>query len=414
MAPRWLPILLAIAVLCAGCEDPVDTGGGTDAGEGAYPNFPRVELTPEEQAGYDALMVDLVGADGSSGRLAAYWPEALAKVAIGALYEPASGVSSYEGAAQPSGCGLLSTENAWYCSADNHIYYDDNFLRTLYRATGVAAPTVLLAHEYGHHIQSIIGLPAVSVRAELQADCLAGMFFGDAMQPQPGEADLRYAGATIFWLGDDDYRASEWFTSGVHGAPSWRSKAFLDGMLGEGAYCRDYEEWTDRGTLPLGEYRWLPPPAAEVREADGGVLVATLRDRTAYVAPYSPPDAGTNAVAYLPTVFSGWLGPNVTQVGAPMEIETGDGTGGIVGGTGAAQGYQYVDQAGVPQHGILFVHVATTGEAALVSVLEAGVPPAADLSDPAWNPLANYLFVVGFSLCPPDGAGALCLALGDA
>lgn len=409
----WLAPMLVAAVLLAGCDEPADTGGGTDTGDGgAYPNLPRVELPAEEQAAYDALLVDLVGADGVSGRLGTYWPPALASVSIGSLYDPLTGVTSYEGAPQQSGCGPLSTENAWYCSTDKHIYYDDNFLRAMYQTTGMAGPTVLMAHEYGHHIQSIMGLPQFSVQAELQADCLAGMFFGQ-MQPPAGEPDLRYAGATIFWLGDDDYRASEWFERDVHGAPSWRSKAFLDGMLGEGAYCRDYESWTERGTFTLGTYRWLPAPAIEVRESDGGVLIATLRGRAAYLAPYAAPPAETTALAYLPAVFDGWLGTDFTPVGSPTEIETGDGTSGILGGTGAVQGYQFIDEAGSTQHGLLFVHVATTGEAALVSVTASGPPPASDVVDPAWNSLVNYLFVVAYSLCPPDGAGALCLALGD-
>lgn len=412
---RELVILPLLMLLVAACDEMGDTGSGADptTGGSSYPNVPLTELTVQEQAGYDALMTDLVGPDGVSGRLGNFWPHALSSVAIGLLYEPVAGVSSYEGAPQPSGCGPLSTENAWYCSADHRIYYDDNLLRAMYRSTGIAGPTVLMAHEYGHHIQSIVGLPQFSVQAELQADCLAGMFFGTAMQPPAGEADLRYAGATIFWLGDDEYRATEWFEPDVHGAPSWRSKAFLDGMLGEGTYCRDYEEWTERGTFALGTYRWLPGPAIDVREADNGVLVATLRDRTAYLAPYASPSAGTTALAYLPTVFDGWLGPDFTPVGTPIEIETGNGTSGILGGTGAAQGYQFVDTAGAPQHGLLFVHVASTGEAAIVSVTEPGAPPAMDLANPAWDPLANYLFVTAFSLCPPDGAGALCLALGD-
>src|SRR5690606_14661267 len=118
-APRWLSLLLVVGLLLAGCEEGTDTGGGTDTGDGgAYPNLPRIELTPEEQASYEALIVDLLGTDGLSGGLGTFWPSALASVAIGALYEPPAGVSSYEGAPQQSGCGPLATENAWYCSAD--------------------------------------------------------------------------------------------------------------------------------------------------------------------------------------------------------------------------------------------------------------------------------------------------------
>lgn len=95
-----------------------------------------------------------------------------------------------------------------------------------------------------------------------------------------------------------------------------------------------------------------------------------------------------------------------------IDIPTGPGMSGSLGGTGAVQAYQYTDSAGAPAHGVLFVHVATTGEAAGVNVFAAGQPPAMDPTGPVWNPLVNYMWVVGLSLCPPDGAGAFCFALG--
>ena len=386
-----------------------DETGGPDGGS---TGFPPIVLTAEEQAGYDALILDLLGADGLSGRLASYWPEAYAAMVIGDLYRAPVDVTAYEGAPQESACGPLSTDNAWYCETDEEVYYDDNFLRTLYRAYGIAAPTILLAHEWGHHIQTVMGAPSTSIASELQADCFAGMFFGTEFIPPAGEPDLRSAGATLFLLGDDNYSASTWFAPNVHGPPSWRTKAFLDGMLGEGAYCVDYRDWTERGVMTLGSYQWLPAPNIEVTNGQNGALVATLRGRTAILSDYGSPGATTTALTYMPTVFQEWFGGGGTPVGPALDIETGDGVGGILGGTGAVQGYQYTDQAGIQQHGVLFLHVGTNGDAALVSVFEPGPPPAADLTDPAWNPLLNYMFVVGFSLCPADGAGALCIALG--
>src|SRR5262249_17398082 len=68
-----------------------------------------------------------------------------------------------------------------YCGADQTIYIGQNLLWSFYSRNGDAAPIVGLAHEWGHHIQVMMGLPsprgpAESVKFENQADCLAGSF----------------------------------------------------------------------------------------------------------------------------------------------------------------------------------------------------------------------------------------------
>lgn len=409
-------ILAALMLFgAAACEPEAspDTGGAGDTGGATYPNLPRLELPPAEQAAYDATITHLLGSDGLSGAIATYWSTASPAVAIGLLYEPPSRVIAYEGRAQPSECGELSVENAWYCAGDSTIYYDDNMLRTYFQAFGPAGPTILLAHEWGHHLQALMGQPTLSVQAELQADCLAGMYVGAGFVPQAGDADLRGAGLTMLQLGDSQYSAARWFAKDVHGPASWRAKAFLDGTLGEGAYCRDYFEWEDRGTEVLGVYRWLPAPAIVVKRGSGDVLTATIRDDKAFIVPFGVPGAAVTATSYMPTVLQSWL-PGAAPVGETIDVPTGPGTGGIIGGTGAVQGYQYVDDAGIQQHGVLFVHVASTGEAAIVSVVATGAPPDAPLTDAVWDPLLKYLFILAFSLCPPDGAGTVCLDLGGA
>ena len=401
-----LALTLLILVACEG------TDVGTPTGTTATTGFPPVVLSQADQAAYDALITNLIGGEGTQGAIGGYWPQAYSNMVIGSPYRAPTGITAYEGAPQASGCGPLATDNAWYCATDEALYYDDNFLRTLYQALGVAAPTIILAHEWGHHVQTVMGAPDTDIAAELQADCLAGMFFGTAFLPPPGEPDIRSAGATLFLLGDRDYSASRWFEANVHGPASWRAKAFLDGMLGEGAYCVDYREWEERGTVTIENYRWLPAPGVQVTQGEGTSIIASLRGRTAFV------DASVSAVTstaleYLPTAFEGYFQGVATPVGPPTEIETGDGVGGILGGSGAVQGFQFTDAGGVLQHGVLFLHVATTGDAAMVAAFEPGAPPAQALTDPSWNPLLNWMFVVGFSLCPPDGAGTMCLLLGS-
>jgi hypothetical protein len=94
-----------------------------------------------------------------------------------------------------TGCGAASSSSGpFYCPADQRIYLDLDFLQELQRrfgAPGQFAQAYIMAHEFGHHIQTITGTErkvraaqqsdrrranALSVRMELQADCYAGVW----------------------------------------------------------------------------------------------------------------------------------------------------------------------------------------------------------------------------------------------
>jgi uncharacterized protein len=94
-----------------------------------------------------------------------------------------------------TGCGQASAQvGPFYCPADEEIYLDLTFLdqlQTQFGATGQFAQAYILAHEYGHHLQTLLGTePQVraaqqkhpdlenqySVALELQADCYAGVW----------------------------------------------------------------------------------------------------------------------------------------------------------------------------------------------------------------------------------------------
>lgn len=122
-----------------------------------------------------------------------------------------------------SGCGAAGAETGpFYCPADNKVYIDLAFFEELDRrfgAPGDFAQAYVLAHEIGHHVQTVMGISQkvrqaqqaypsrqneMSVRLELQADCFAGVWGHSTNQRgilEPGEVREGLAAAAA--VGDD-------------------------------------------------------------------------------------------------------------------------------------------------------------------------------------------------------------------
>jgi hypothetical protein len=153
-----------------------------------------------------------------------------------------------------SGCGFAETAmGPFYCPADEKVYIDLGFYRELrdrFGAPGEFAEAYVIAHELGHHVQKLLGISdqveraqqqnprsanALSVKLELQADCLAGVWGYTAKQRNildPGDLDdgLRAASA----VGDD--RIQKQATGQVHpetwthGSSEQRARWFRTGF----------------------------------------------------------------------------------------------------------------------------------------------------------------------------------------
>jgi len=120
------------------------------------------------------------------------WHEAFRK--MGRTYQSPTLVL-YSGAVE-SACGMAgSAVGPFYCPSDHKIYLDLSFfedLRTRFGASGDFAQAYVIAHEVGHHVQTLLGISKkvnelqsrvspsernkLSVRMELQADCFAGVW----------------------------------------------------------------------------------------------------------------------------------------------------------------------------------------------------------------------------------------------
>ena len=122
-----------------------------------------------------------------------------------------------------SACGFAeSASGPFYCPGDRKVYIDLSFydeLKSRFGANGEFAQAYVIAHELGHHVQNLLGIDdkvhrlqesrprqanALSVRLELQADCLAGVWGSSTAERnllQQGDAESALNAAAA--IGDD-------------------------------------------------------------------------------------------------------------------------------------------------------------------------------------------------------------------
>lgn len=169
----------------------------------------------------------------------------------GVNFSPAT-FTAYDNAT-PTGCGTgQSSAGPFYCPNDNHIYLDLAFFNELaqrFGSPGQFARAYVIAHEYGHHIQNLLGTmdrhgghstgaSSDSVRVELQADCYAGVWAYHANQQfnilQTGDVEEGLKAASA--VGDDTlqkegqgYAVPDSFT---HGSSAQRMRWFQRGLGG--------------------------------------------------------------------------------------------------------------------------------------------------------------------------------------
>ena len=166
----------------------------------------------------------------------------------------------FTGAVQ-SACGTANAAvGQFYCPSDRKLYLDLSFFRDLrerFGAPGDFAQAYVIAHEVGHHVQVLLGIGdrvraaqqragrteanTLSVRQELQADCLAGVWAHHAQQTrnilEPGDVEEALQAAAA--IGDDRLQRQtqgrvvpDSFTHGTSEQRSrWFKRGFADGNI---------------------------------------------------------------------------------------------------------------------------------------------------------------------------------------
>jgi hypothetical protein len=188
------------------------------------PAGPPASTTPEEDERFEFVKFVLNDVQDT-------WTKVLPQEA-NAQY-PRSTLVVFRGAIQ-SACGFAeSASGPFYCPGDNKVYIDLSFydeLRARFGAAGDFAQAYVIAHEIGHHIQNVLGIDnqmrraqqqrpdlsnQLSVRLELQADCLAGVWgHSTAQRNLLEQGDIEEGLDAAAAIGDD--RIQRMSGRGVH------------------------------------------------------------------------------------------------------------------------------------------------------------------------------------------------------
>ena len=218
----------------------VDPGAVSGGGEASSGGGGPLETTPEEEKLVDFM--DFVLGDNQET-----WTQLL-----GGQYRSTTLVLFRQATSTSCGYGQ-SASGPFYCPGDGKVYLDLSFFDELHRrfgAPGDFAQAYVIAHEVGHHVQSLMGLERrvrqaqqqrpdtandLSVRLELQADCFAGVWGHSAAQRGKLDVDdvdegLRAASS----IGDDRLQRQSGGTvnpeSFTHGSSAQRVEWFRRGL----------------------------------------------------------------------------------------------------------------------------------------------------------------------------------------
>jgi uncharacterized protein len=238
-------IILALIAMFLGVDPSIVLNNSTSVNNNSYQTSQPRQISPQEEKLGDFVSVVLADTEDT-------WSKIFRE--NGLVYQEPKLVL-FTGTVQ-SACGYAQAAmGPFYCPADQKVYIDLSFyqdLKTRHNSPGDFAQAYVVAHEIGHHVQNLLGISRkvqslqrrvsevesnqLSVRLELQADCLAGVWANRANQERQiiETGDVEEALTAASNIGDDrlqkqarGYVVPDSFT---HGSSAQRVRWFKQGL----------------------------------------------------------------------------------------------------------------------------------------------------------------------------------------
>jgi hypothetical protein len=385
--------LVVVAMLLAACEETTGPGSASAA-------VPIGQVHPRrtfQDADYDRDVA------GTIELLNRFWTGDFPQIG-GSAYQPipVERVSAYypgEVPGLPADCEVtaeVALRNAMHCGG--WVSWDESWLWEMYQAMGDFAPLMIIAHEWGHYVQATSEYPAeFDIRAELQADCLAGAFMRHA-HLEAGileDGDVQ-EGLLVFKAIANERPGDPWMAEGAHGTPEERAIAIATGYAyEEPLVCEEYDAWERSLPVDLGTGLTLTlPRGATSQLVQPGYVRVDLSGRqlpTAANLVHLP----EHDLADPPRILADVLGPDVAVLRQSTPYQYAGAQGLLI------QYHQVLN--GSPAHGELLLTSAPNVPGVLaIDVREAG-EGTSDFADVSWRRLNSValLLLAGLELPVP-------------
>jgi len=418
-------LLLALTAMALGTNNTVGSGKTAAAVGAAYsdPGRPRDLVTdqaiPSTALGTEAQCKARLGASGEEycsdlfltlKDLDTFWKEEFLKIATkNQKYVSPKRFTYYKPEGAHTKCSDPQTPDL-YCTPAAYLFasevtINEPDLRHIHDQGDFGA-MIILAHEWGHHIQNLLGRyvntedkTRFTIQDELSADCFAGVwtYYEDEVLHQLEDGDILEALTSVFQAGDE--ALDDWQDPDAHGWAQQRVLAYRLGWeYGSAEVCLDWFKYDGQPRLDLGNFFLAVTPPDQAYELKNNVgFRIESGDIIALVAPQTKLSTQT-AEKQFNTVAKDLLGSSARLIDS-VKINTDPDRGLLTSSelsklTKYAMFYEQTED-GTTYHGLFYLAVRPGGLGVALDVFTKGKADGAN-----WKPILkemNYL-LLGLSL----------------